>query len=172
MFRKPMTQEDLQELNLTPFLDVMITLIPFLMLSVSFTAVVVVKAALPTPISNVTDAVVPPPFDLVAQASPDSVKLFLNHRMPGDAPVFAMATPGPDGYSDAQLSAYHSALASVKKDHPTETRIAIDAHPSLSMERLAQLMDQSRQFNLGEATPGTSGQDLFPQVALKGVYVP
>ena len=45
-----------EELNLTPFLDVMITLIPFLMLSVSFATVVVVKAALQTPIKSIDTA--------------------------------------------------------------------------------------------------------------------
>ncbi|MBK8804996.1 MAG: biopolymer transporter ExbD [Fibrobacteres bacterium] len=172
MFRKPVTQEELQELNLTPFLDVMIVLIPFLMLSVSFTAVVAVKASLPVPVKSVEQAILPPPFDLVAQVTPDTIKLYLNSRTPGEAPEFTLATPGAEGYSDEQLQAFHTKLVAIKKDHPGESRLALDAAPSVPMERIAQLMDQTRTQMTGDAIPGTNGTDLFPSVALKGVYVP
>ncbi|MBK9577312.1 MAG: biopolymer transporter ExbD [Fibrobacterota bacterium] len=172
MFRKPVTQEELQELNLTPFLDVMIVLIPFLMLSVSFTAVVAVKASLPVPVVSPKDAIFPPPFDLVAQVTPDTIKLYLNSRTPGEAPTFTLATPGEEGYSDEQLKAFHSKLVEIKKQHPAEQRLALDAAPSVPMERIAQLMDQTRTQMTGDAITGTNGTDLFPNVALKGVYVP
>ncbi|HNY29713.1 MAG TPA: biopolymer transporter ExbD [Fibrobacteria bacterium] len=172
MFRKPVTQEDMQELNLTPFLDVMIVLIPFLMLSVSFTAVVAVKASLPVPIATPDKAVFPPPFDLVAQVTPDTLKLYLNSRTPGEAPTFTMSTPGSDGYTDEQLKVFHAKLVEIKKQHPGEQRLALDAAPSVPMEKIAQLMDQTRTQMTGDAIPGTNGVDLFPNVALKGVYVP
>lgn len=172
MFRKPITQEEIQELNLTPFLDVMITLIPFLMLSVSFTAVVAVKANLPSPVNTTQNVQIPPPFDLVAQVTPDTINLYLNSRTPGEAPVFSLATPGEDGYTQAQLDAYHNKLAEIKKAHPSENRLALDASPALPMERLAQLMDQTRNQRSTDAIAGTNGSELFPQLALKGVYVP
>lgn len=172
MFRKPVSQEEIQELNLTPFLDVMITLIPFLMLSVSFTAVVVVKAALPSPVREPAGVQIPPPFDLVAQVSTDSIRLYLDHRLPGDAPVLAMSTPGSDAYTDAQLDVFHKKLTEIKAQHPQETRMAVDPQGALPLERLTQIMDQSRTLRAGEQVAGVQGDGLFPQVALKGVYVP
>ena len=176
MFRKHTSHQDIQEmqdLNLTPFLDVMITLIPFLMLCASFTTVVVVKAALPTPIKEPVTAQIPPPFDLVAQADADSIRIFLNPKGSADLPVATIRTPrGGSGYDSASLAAFHKELLKVKAAHPGETRLALDASPAVSLERLSQLMDQSGTLQTGEAIPGVADGGLFPQVALKGVYVP
>ena len=175
MFRKHTSHQDIQEmqdLNLTPFLDVMITLVPFLMLCASFTTVVVVKAALPTPIADQNKTKIPP-FDLVAQADPDSIRIFVNPKGSSDLPVATVRTPrGESGYDSASLATYHKALLKVKAAHPGETRLALDASPAVSLERLSQLMDQSGSLQPGEAIPGVTDGGLFPQVALKGVYVP
>jgi len=176
MFRKHRTHQDIQDmqdLNLTPFLDVMITLVPFLMLCASFTTVVVVKAALPTPITSPNEAKKPPPFDLVAQADADSIRIFVNPKGSADLPVATVHTPrGDTGYDSASLAAYHRALLKVKAAHSRETRLALDASPAVSLERLSQLMDQSSALQTGEAIPGVIDGELFPQIALKGVYVP
>ncbi len=163
-----------EELNLTPFLDVMITLIPFLMLSVSFATVVVVKAALPTPVKTTDPVKFPPPFDLVAQASPDTIKLWVNPATPGATPVVSIATPGDAPYSDAALDSFHRALVRVKAQHPSERRLAFDAGPGVSIERMSQLMDISESLMPGEVVAGRAATDrtLFPDVALKGVYAP
>lgn len=163
-----------EELNLTPFLDVMITLIPFLMLSISFTAVVVVKAALPSPIKNIDQALIPPPFDLVAQVSPDTIKVWVNPSELGSKPVAAIATPGTEAYSEATLDSLHKVLVQVKTLHPSETRLALDATPGVSLERMSQLMDVAPSLLPNETIAGKPATDkrLFPDVALKGVYAP
>jgi biopolymer transport protein ExbD len=175
MFRKPMSHQDVQdqELNLTPFLDVMIVLIPFLMLCASFTATVVVQAALPTPVANPVPVKIPPPFDLVAQADADSIRIFVDPKGDAAHPLATLRTPrGESGYDSATLSLYHRTLLQVKVEHPTETRLALDASPSLPLERLTQLMDESRTLRSGETVSGGASGELFPAVALKGVYVP
>ena len=50
-----------------------------------------------------------------------------------------------------------------------KTRVALDPHGSVPMERLQQVMD-----NLALQTPadGNPGKPLFPDIALKGVYAP
>ncbi|MEN9307496.1 MAG: Biopolymer transport protein ExbD/TolR [Fibrobacterota bacterium] len=177
MFRKRhdlnshLTQE---ELNLTPFLDVMIVLIPFLMLSASFASVVVVKASLPSPVTNPVPVKMPPPFDLVAQVSPDTIKVWLDPAKLNSKPVAQIPTPGKDAYSSATLDALHKALVAVKAQHPTETRLALDAAPGVSLERMSQLMDISAILLPADVFPGRVADDLrlFPDVALKGVYVP
>ncbi len=163
-----------EELNLTPFLDVMITLIPFLMLSVSFATVVVVKAALPTPVKTADPAKLPPPFDLVTQASPDSIKVWLNPASEGAKPLATIPTPGADRYSDATIEAFHKVLVQVKASHPTERRMALDAAPGVSIERISQLMDMTESLMPGETIANRAETDrtLFPDLSLKGVYVP
>ena len=176
MFRKPLSHQDImetQDLNLTPFLDVMITLIPFLMLCASFTTVVVVKAALPTPVTDPSHVQVPPPFDLVAQADQDSIRIFVNPLGASDHPAVVIKTSHAEsGYDAATLAAYHAALLKVKAEHPAETRLALDASPAIPLEKLTQLMDESRTLVAGEVVKGGNPGELFPAVALKGVYVP
>jgi len=163
-----------EELNLTPFLDVMIVLIPFLMLSVSFASVVVVKANLPAPVTNPVPVKIPPPFDLVAQVSPDTIKVWVDPAKIGSKPVAQIPTPGKDPYSDATLETLHKVLVAVKAEHPTETRMALDAAPGVSLERMSQLMDVTGSLLPGDAFTSKSADDqrLFPDIALKGVYVP
>ena len=163
-----------EELNVVPFLDVMITLIPFLMLTVSFGSVVVVKTALPTPVNRIDSVKVPPPFDLVAQVSPDTIRLWVDPAKLHGKPVAVVPTPGNQAYSQAVLDSFHLALIRVKTEHPTETRLALDAAPGVSLERMSQLMDQSAELRTSEGFAGMSRSQhgLFPDVALKGVYSP
>lgn len=163
-----------EELNVVPFLDVMIVLIPFLMLTVSFGSVVVVKTDLPTPVSRIDSVEVPPPFDLVAQVSPDSIRLWVDPSKPDAKPVLVVSTAGNEAYSQNVLDLYHQALILVKEEHPTESRLALDAAPGVSLERLSQLMDQSAELRTSEVLAGlpTSQRRLFPDVSLKGVYSP
>ncbi len=169
-FHKPLPDD----LNLTPFLDVMVTLIPFLMLSISFTAVVVVKAALPSPVKSPVKVSMPPPFDLVTQVSTDTIKVWVNPASLGTRPVAQIATPGKDRYSDATLDSLHKVLVRVKAQHPSEKRLALDASPGVSLERMSQLMDITGSLMPDESIAGRPSVDrtLFPDVALKGVYVP
>jgi biopolymer transport protein ExbD len=163
-----------EELNVVPFLDVMITLIPFLMLTVSFGSVVVVKAALPTPVDRIDSVKVPPPFDLVAQVGPDTIRLWVDPSQPRATPVAVVPTPGNQAYSQAVLDSFHQALIRVKAAHPAETRLALDAAPGVSLERMSQLMDQSAELRGTEEFAGMSPSQrrLFPDVSLKGVYSP
>jgi biopolymer transport protein ExbD len=163
-----------EELNVVPFLDVMITLIPFLMLTVSFGSVVVVKTALPTPVDKVDSVKVPPPFDLVAQVSPDSIRLWLDPANHPVKPVLVVPTTGKEAYNQTVLDSFHLALIRVKSMHPSETRMVLDASPGVSLERLSQLMDQSAELRTSEIVAGTTGdvRRLFPDVSLKGVYSP
>lgn len=170
-----------EELNLTPFLDVMITLIPFLMLTASFFTVVVVDAKLPTPIPPETmqDVKIPPPFDLVVMVPKDSIKIYVNNKDPLGPPQFFVDTKDrvdSAGYTEEQIKAYYDILVSIKKQHPTETRLAFDPHPALQLEKVAQILDQSRNFRgddpVTKEMPQFADFKLFPAVAMKGVYVP
>jgi len=168
------------DLNLTPFLDVMITLIPFLMLTASFFTVVVLEAKLPTPVKpqSIQDVPMPPPFDLVIQVPKDSIKIYLNNKDPMGPPQFAIPTPDTT-YSDAQLDQFHNKLVEIKKQFPKEERLALDPHPSLAWEKVSQIIDRARNMKtdeLEDKDPQFKAQfkerRLFPNIAMKGVYVP
>lgn len=170
-----------EELNLTPFLDVMIVLIPFLMLTASFFTVVVVDAKLPTPIPPdiMQDVKIPPPFDLVVMVPKDSIKIYVNNKDPLGPPQFAVETKDrvdSAGFSKEQIEAFYKILVDIKRKHPTETRLAFDPHPSLQLEKVAQILDQSRTFRgddpVIQENPVFADTRLFPAIAMKGVYVP
>lgn len=170
-----------EDLNLTPFLDVMITLIPFLMLTASFFTVVVVDAKLPTPIPPETmqDVKIPPPFDLVVMVPKDSIKLYVNNKDPLGPPQYAVETKDridSAGYTADQITAYYKILCDIKRKYPGETRLAFDPHPALQLEKVAQILDQSRNFRgddpIIKENPAFADLKLFPAIAMKGVYVP
>ncbi|MCB9497312.1 MAG: biopolymer transporter ExbD [Fibrobacteria bacterium] len=164
-----------EELNLVPFLDVMIVLIPFLMFSASFAAIVSVPASLPTPVASVPKEI-RPPFDLVARSTPEAIELFLNPASPDAAPTVRIPVAAGEDYDQATLDRFHQALVEIKRAHPEETRIALDAEPSTSLQRISRLLDLSRTLVPGDTgvaqAPGQKVGTLFPTVAWKGVYVP
>jgi biopolymer transport protein ExbD len=175
-------EEHEEELNLTPFLDVMITLIPFLMLTASFFTVVVLEAKLPTPIppEKMQEVKMPPPFDLVVQVPKDSIKIFVNNKDPlGPPQYFVDAKDRLDSssYTEDECKKFHDILVNIKKQFPTEERMALDPHPALPLEKLTQILDQSKTFQgtdavLNENPKFKQDMRLFPGLAMKGVYVP
>lgn len=181
--RKRLKVDDAEEeLNLTPFLDVMITLIPFLMLTASFFTVVVLEAKLPTPIppEKMDQVKMPPPFDLVVQVPKDSIKVYVNNKDPLGPPQFSVEAKDrldSSSYSEEELKKFHQILVDIKKKYPTEERMALDPHPALPLEKLAQILDQSKTFQATDAVLNENAQfkhdmRLFPGLAMKGVYVP
>jgi len=179
--KNPLETEE-EELNLTPFLDVMITLIPFLMLCASFFTVVVLEAKLPTPIppEKMQDVKIPPPFDLVVQVPKDSIKIFVNSKDPLGAPQYAVDAKDrtdSSSYSDDELKMFHKILVNIKIKYPTEERMALDVIPSLPLEKMSEILDQSRTFQSTDSAINLNPQfkqemKLFPGLAMKGVYVP
>ena len=175
-------EEHEEELNLTPFLDVMITLIPFLMLTASFFSVVVLEAKLPTPIppDKIVDVKMPPPFDLVVMVPKDSIKIYVNNKDPLGPPQFVVAAPerkDSTSFTQEQIEKFHQILVEIKKKNPTEERMALDPHPALPLEKLSQILDQSRTFvgtdaAIQENPKFKDDMRLFPGIAMKGVYVP
>lgn len=171
-----------EPLNLTPFLDVMIVLIPFLMLTASFFTVVVLEAKLPTPIppEKMQEVKMPPPFDLVVMVPKDSIKIYVNNKDPLGPPQYlvdASDRKDSSSYSEEHIKKFHDILIEIKKKFPTEERMALDPHPSLPLERLSQIIDQSKTFSgsdavLEEVPEFKQSMRLFPGLAMKGVYVP
>lgn len=170
-----------EALNLTPFLDVMIVLIPFLMLTASFFTIVVLEAKLPTPIppDKMVDVKIPPPFDLVVMVPKDSIKIYVNNKDPLGAPQFALDCKDrvdSSSYTDEQIAKFHNILVDIKKKFPTEERMALDPIPSLPLEKLVQIIDQSKSFISTDPAvkenPQFQNLRLFPGLAMKGVYVP
>lgn len=164
------------DLNLTPFLDVMMVLIPFLMMSASFFSIVVLEAKLPTPVKpeTIKDVPMPPPFDLVIQVPKDTIKIFLNNKDPMGPPQFAIPTPDT-AYTDAQLDLFYNKMVEIKKQFPKEERLALDPHPALAWEKVSQLIDRARNMKSDDPVvqdPQFKDRRLFPNISMKGVYVP
>ena len=180
--KKIKLEEHEEELNLTPFLDVMMTLIPFLMLTASFFAVVVLEAKLPTPIppEKMQEVKMPPPFDLVVMVPKDSIKIYVNNKDPLGPPQFLVdASDRRDStaFTDEQIAKFHNILVEIKKKFPTEERMALDPHPALPLQKLSQILDQSKTFTATDAAINENpafkeSMRLFPGIAMKGVYVP
>lgn len=175
MAKKKHIEQEMEELNLTPFLDMMVVLIPFLMLTASFFSVVVIEAKLPTPIKDLPppEKMLPPPFDLVVQVPPDSIKIFVNNKDPMGPPQFAVETKD-SVYTEEQMDQFYSIIAGIKRQFPGEERVALDPHPAVGLEKIAKIIDLLRSVNPEDSVTVKAIPDrkMFTNVALKGVYVP
>jgi hypothetical protein len=65
----------------------------------------------------------------------------------------------------------------IKIKYPTEERMALDVIPSLPLEKMSEILDQSRTFQSTDSAINLNPQfkqemKLFPGLAMKGVYVP
>lgn len=157
-------------INLVPMLDALVTLIAFLLFSMSFIAIVGLESLVPV----VND--MPVEEQLQLKDKPVQITLTLGER---EAEVWspfdrfeAKVIPNlPDGSPDA--NAIHSALLSVKEIFPFERQIVFVPAPTTSYDQLVSAMDAARQLEAGDPpiyykNPQTNVEraatELFPNI--------
>jgi biopolymer transport protein TolR len=151
-----------EELNIVPFLDIVVNLIMFLLMTVSAIAVVgQIEATLPSLGSTRGSRGAEQPLDLKVHLSNEGVimagsrgKLAPGCRETAPGRVFAVPR-SPDGGFDFEALA--TCAATVHGAFPTERRVTLSADPDIRYELVVSAMDALR---------GTEDAPLFPEVLL------
>lgn len=135
------------ELQITAFMNMMVALVPFLLITAVFTHIAVLHLDLPRRQTAATDEVRP--------AQSPSVTLHASGlRLDrGDGSHLELSLL--DGRLD--LDALVAQLRSLKEDRPEEARITLRLEPQIVYDRLVRVMDVVRADAHGE---------LFPEVAI------
>jgi biopolymer transport protein ExbD len=170
MFRKRFRRhrEVNSELNITAFMNLMVVLVPFLLITAVFSQVSVLKLNLPGSDGPAPQAENDAPkvaLEIIFQ--PD--QLLLNDRNSGLIKAF----PWPDDASvkSESLKQLNGLLRTIKARFPEETTIAVLNLPDSRYEDMIAVMDAARQV-----LPGPEGEDqvaeLFPDISIGRAPVP
>lgn len=157
------------DLTITPLLDLMVALIPFLIFGTVMTRINIVDVGVSRPVAQVTQNK-KDPFNLLVQVSKSSALIQLNGRQVSSIP-----------FQDERqwTEAVRKVLVDIKKKNPDQFQIRIEPKGTdVTLQTLMLFMDAARKLKPEDGDiihKDESGQTiklqyLFPNVVLRGVY--
>ncbi|RZU37029.1 biopolymer transport protein ExbD/TolR [Fluviicoccus keumensis] len=142
-----------EELNLTPFLNLMVILIPYLLLNAVFTQVSVLQVSMPSS-GGGAGAQAKPPLVL-------EVMVFKDRFMVADRQTGPLKTIPVSEKGELDYAALNDYLHGVKTQYPTITEASILLEQDTPYDKLIHTMDAVRIIN------GKTGKfALFPDVSI------
>lgn len=148
-------QHEAPELNITSFMNLMVILVPFLLITAVFSRMAILELNIPT-----TESVVEengPEFSLEVIVRSDAIDV-------GDRNAGVLShMPLIDGEYDLDgLNAY---LKRVKATFPDQLAVTLLLESDVDYEALVQVMDAVRSYRVDE--PGNfSRAELFPEISI------
>lgn len=144
------------ELNITVFMNLMVILVPFLLITAVFSRMAVLDLYLPGA-SNVSANADDPVFQLEITVREEQIEI-------GDRNLgaFGVYPNGDDGYDFNALS---EKLAEIKRNYPAKTDASILLEPDIPYDTLVQVMDRVRVTET-VADGKIVRTDLFPDISI------
>ncbi len=154
--RRRHRDEETTELNITAFMNLMVILVPFLLMTAVFSQLAILELNLPGSSSEPAD-----PQDLTFQLE---VTVRDQQIEVGDRNVGALGIyPNEaDGYDFEALSAK---LAEIKASYPEKTDASILLEADISYDTLVQVMDRVRVV-VSVEDDAIVRKDLFPDISI------
>ena len=144
------------ELNITAFMNLMVILVPFLLITAVFSRLAILELNLPGASSEPADPE-EPTFQLEVIVRESRIEV-------GDRTVGALGIypSGDDGYDFTSMS---EKLAEIKRDYPEKTDVSILLEPDIPYDTVVQVMDRVR---VEEVVDGDTvdRNDLFPDISI------
>jgi biopolymer transport protein ExbD len=142
------------ELNITAFMNLMVVLVPFLLLTAVFSQITVLDLNLPATASAASAADDRPRLRLELIVREDGIEVADRGR-----DILAQAGRAGDGYDYAALAA---ALVRIKRQHPDHREATLLLEPEVPYDVLVQVMDATR------SAPADGGRrvELFPELGI------
>ncbi len=148
--------EETAELNITAFMNLMVILVPFLLITAVFSRLAILELNLP---GSSTEPVAPQEqtFQLEVIVRKDTIEIGDRHQG-----LLAKYPNSVDGYD---YTALESKLAELKKRYPSKTDASILLESDIEYDTLVQVMDKVR---IGEAIENDTivRIDLFPDISI------
>jgi biopolymer transport protein ExbD len=149
-------RSDPGELDMTTFLNLMVALIPFLLVTAVFSRITIVELSLPS--STGGPAPAEPGFRLEVMVREAGLEL-------GNGAALIARVPKVEGeYDLAKLS---ELVLSLKRDHPDSDAASVLLEPEIAYDHLIRVMDVVRSAEL----PGSDGSEpvrvaLFTDISI------
>jgi len=156
--RHQRNRKESPELNITAFLNLMVVLIPFLLLSAAFNQLSVLELYLP----KTGDAIVDTPPDQGPQLEiivrPGSLTINDNKKGP------YLVIDSINGTYD--YAAMQAKLLDMKRRLNDVTQITLLAEPDIAYNRVVEIMDRVRQVRADNGQGAMVNYELFPDIGL------
>ena len=144
------------ELNITAFMNLMVILVPFLLMTAVFSRLAILELNLPGSSNEPLDPQ-DQTFQLEVTIRKDQIEV--GDRNQGALGVYPNSM---DGYDYAALS---RKLSDIKKSYPQKTDASILLEPDISYDTLVQVMDRVRVAEVLE-NDSVNRSDLFPDISI------
>ncbi len=148
-------KQQLMEPDMTTFLNLMVVLVPFLLITAVFSRITIVELSLPSSAGGAS-APKEPSFRLEVIVRDQGLEVS------NGSLVIATIPKVEDEYDLDRLSEFVQAL---KQDHPNEDGASVLLEPDIAYDHLIQVMDVVRSFEQPLGEPGEAGEQ-FARVAL------
>ena len=146
-------QKDVPELEMTTFMNLMVVLVPFLLITAVFSRITIVELDLP---SAQSAAPATPTFRVEVVVREAGLEI-----MDG-AQVIAAIPKTDDAYDLPKLSEY---LVAIKQEYPEKDDASVLLEPHIEYDHLIQVMDTMRGVELGDSEQPTRA-DLFTAISI------
>ena len=141
------------ELDMTTFMNLMVVLVPFLLITAVFSRITIVELSLPSAAGNA--AAVEPSFRVEVIVREEGLEV-------SNSRTLIAAIPRVDGEYD--LPTLSEMMISLKRQHPDSTDASVLLEPTVEYDHLIQVMDVVRSAVLPGSEEGVDREPI--QVAL------
>lgn len=146
---------DTEELNITAFMNLMVALIPFLLVSAVFSRMTVLELNLPAPGTQEAQAPEGLAFEVVLRAAAVEIQ----------EPRLGLIKRIEHSQGDVQWTQLREALLELKRRYPEVRDIAVLLEPNVQYKSLIKTMDYVRSADVSQGL-STSTVELFPNIAI------
>lgn len=166
------TSEDATfDLNLAPMMDLMVSIIPFMLLSATFLQVMLINVPLPVPVAKALEQ------DRNKDKREVTIKVQMQANknfsiavkdISGASSNFAVGSAG----SDYDYKMLHKKLVEIKQRFPKVFRIELNPDAKVDYKSIVLVMDSSRNMETADPKITIDGAEtplLFPDVILANV---
>jgi biopolymer transport protein ExbD len=156
-------RQDAGELNITAFMNLMVALVPFLLITAVFSRLTVLELDLPGAQSSANPEQAPE-FQLEITVRESSIEV-------GDrnAGLLSRIESTSEGYDLEKLASY---LQRIKQQFPDKTDATLLLEPDISYQTLVEVMDTVRVVERASAASNALVKyELFPEIAIGDAVV-
>jgi biopolymer transport protein ExbD len=144
------------ELNITAFMNLMVILVPFLLITAVFSRLAILELSLP---GSSTEPADPQELTFQLEVTVREGQIEVGDRNLGALGIY----PNSDGGYDYE--ALSKKLSEIKESYPDKTDVSILLESDIAYDTLVQVMDRVRVAEVVEED-GVVRKDLFPDISI------
>jgi biopolymer transport protein ExbD len=150
-------RKEAPDLDMTTFLNLMVVLVPFLLITAVFSRITIVELSLPSSASGATQT--PPSFRIEVVVRDAGLEIT------NGTSVIASLPKVDEGAYD--LTTLGEMMLSLKRDHPKKTDASVLLEPDIQYDHLIQVMDVVRSAPNPDAEEGDTRRiALFTDISI------